>query len=481
MTIKGKPTVLLIQPHSGFWERLRKANVVPLGLLSIASGLPDTFDIEIIDLRSDSNWQSKVREVLGRNCILVGITTNTGPMISSALAVAAMIREISDVPIVWGGVHPSLVPEQTAGSSLVDIVVRGEGEFIFSEVAQRLSEGASPAELNDICGLAFKQGDQITVTPDTPLIDPARIPTPAYQLLNIERYLPKYNGRRSLAYQSSRGCHRKCAYCYNSIVNKGRWRALGAERVLNELRDLHDQYRFDEIYFIDDNFFCNDQRSETIVEGLCKTPLTYMIQGVDIDSISRMDEPFLALLARSGLRRISIGIESGSPSMRQQLNKSESIAQIEAQITRLSKYQIQLYLSFIINLPGERLDDIRQTIRLIRKLHRLNPNVLSSPLYFYAPYPQTQLYYSSVQQGFQPPESLEQWGSVSFDMPNLSPAGDIDRRMLLGLSFSSYFIDDKILMYIDSRFLAALAALPADGRVSFQQIDVLGHARAFPA
>ncbi len=119
------------------------------------------------------------------------------------------------LPIVWGGVHPTLLPEQTAASAAVDVVVRGEGETIVGPLADRLAAGAP---LDDVNGLTYKLDGAIVSTPDAELVDLDTIPVELpYDLLELDGYPTLQAGRVHL--QTSRGCPGRCGFCYNTGFN----------------------------------------------------------------------------------------------------------------------------------------------------------------------------------------------------------------------------------------------------------------------
>ena len=109
---------------------------VPLSLLHIAAMLKqEGFTVRILDMRLED-----YRHYHLGNPVFVGISCMSGMQIRYALEFARYVKKQNlSCPIVWGGVHPTLLPEQTVSHELVDIVVRGEGELIVKDLANRLS------------------------------------------------------------------------------------------------------------------------------------------------------------------------------------------------------------------------------------------------------------------------------------------------------------------------------------------------------
>src|SRR5947199_6909394 len=133
---RGK--IVLLQPRVGYMDSMRSKPALPLSLLHAASLVVAKHDVVLIDQRTAADWRERLVRELQAGPLLVGITCYTGPMILRALEMAAMVREHApDVPILWGGVHVGLLPEQSLRHPLVDLVARGEGE----ETLARLADG----------------------------------------------------------------------------------------------------------------------------------------------------------------------------------------------------------------------------------------------------------------------------------------------------------------------------------------------------
>jgi len=156
--------IVVIYPKWRFGEEVTM--LMPLSLLCIASPLVRKgYDVKIVDLRINGSEEDLLEEVRRSDILCVGVSLVTsGPQIYSALDISQKIKAIlPHVPIVWGGVHPSLLPEQTLRSSCPDIVAIGEGEETFTEFVECLQTNS---DYSGIRGLAFRHGDAIVKTPD---------------------------------------------------------------------------------------------------------------------------------------------------------------------------------------------------------------------------------------------------------------------------------------------------------------------------
>src|SRR5438105_1153967 len=124
---KGK--LVLLQPRVGYMDSMRSKPALPLSLLHAAALAAERHEIVLIDQRVSDDWHERLVHELAQDPLLVGITCYTGPMIRRALELARIVRDLAPaVPILWGGVHVGLLPEQSLQHPLVDLVARGEGE-----------------------------------------------------------------------------------------------------------------------------------------------------------------------------------------------------------------------------------------------------------------------------------------------------------------------------------------------------------------
>lgn len=172
---------------------------VPLALLHIAASLKqDAFSVRILDMRLED-----YRHVQVGNPVFVGISCMSGLQIKYALEFARCVRmQNPSCPLVWGGVHPTLLPEQTARNDFVDIVVRGEGELIVKDLAIAL---ALNRPLDDVAGITYSINGSIKSNSDGKVIDLDSIPIVLpYELLQMDKYPSFKSGRFHV--QTSRGC-----------------------------------------------------------------------------------------------------------------------------------------------------------------------------------------------------------------------------------------------------------------------------------
>jgi len=134
-----KKRILLIQPRTGSWDAMSMR--FPESLLAVAA-VPRAkgYEVDLLDQRLDRQWKATLVKLLAREPVLVGVTSMTGGQIGHMLDILGFIKRISSVPTVLGGIHATLLPEQSVMHPFVDIVCQGEGDFTLYEIAENLYE-----------------------------------------------------------------------------------------------------------------------------------------------------------------------------------------------------------------------------------------------------------------------------------------------------------------------------------------------------
>lgn len=452
--------IVLIHPQVGDMDTLRTSPSLPLNLLHAAALTAQEFDVAIVDRRLEPNWKKKLDEVIGEDTLLVGFTAFTGGMIASNLEMAGYIRNITDAPMVWGGVHATIEPETTIRHPLVDMIVLGEGEETLLELARALKRRAP---LEPIRGLWYKEKGEIKRNPERDLLDLNTLPEIPYHLVDVKKYMPLYMGRKSLFFQSSRGCPHGCAYCYNLKFNRRKFRYQHAEHVLKRVRYAVEKFGAEDIYFVDDNFFVDFKRDRELIEGIKELGISWQVQGVDILALKRMDEEFLRLLETSGLKRLTIGVESGSPRIRKLMRKGGAVEDIKEVIRKLNDIEMIIFVSLLVGFPTETMEEIKQTIDLLLALLEINPKINNSPIYIYKAYPGTPMFELAVKEGLTPPTDLEDWAKLEWRnfgyFGNGKGSDDRMSKTLESLYFVSNFLDRKVHVYDLPKIIRLLADL----------------------
>ncbi|MEM3087078.1 MAG: radical SAM protein [Halobacteria archaeon] len=433
--------LILVQPVVGNMDSIRSAPSLPLALLEAAS-LVDArgYRVKLIDQRLDRRWREHLISELKAGPLCVGTTAMTGPQIGGALEASRVVKENSDIPMVWGGIHASLLPEQTLRDPRVDFVVKGEGEETLLELVRTLGNGK---EFDGVRGLWWKDpGGGIHANPERPFLDMDALPDPPFHLVNPRDYMPLYMGMRTIYLQSSRGCPYPCAYCYNTAFNDRKWRMLSAERTVALIRKVRD-LGAENIWFVDDEVIIQRRRLEDICKSILAESLDihWEVQGIRVNNALRMDDAMLRLVERSGCVRLIFGVESASEKILRMVKRNIPLEQVRAVNRRLRETGIIAHFNFMCGFPEETPEDLRQTVEFVLSLLRENPRARIAGIHIFTPYPGTELYDYVVRKGyFTPPQTLEGWADFGW---MTTPMATQDKESLESLFFCSLFADRK--------------------------------------
>jgi len=379
----------------------------PLGLLAIATPLLRSgYQVVIVDSTITPQYKRRVLEEVA-DALCLGVSLVTGPMIRETVEVGRAVKAWNkDFPIILGGWHPSLLPQQTLEADFVDIVIRGQGERTMLEVAERLKDGA---DLEGAAGAGFKRDGGLILNAPRPLEPLAQMPPKAYHLADFDAY-ERICGRRWAMYTSSLACPFNCSYCTNAGVYGRQWNALPADQVVEETLDLATRYRLEMIWIVDDNFLVDLDRALQIAEGLVRAGprFRWSIQATT-NLTSRLTADQLRLLHRAGLHQICQGVDSASPKILALMNKTfQDFDSIYQSAERCLQAGIRPSFNIIFGYPGEGGPERRQTIDFIMDVCRRFPGAEFWTNIF-TPYPGSPIMQYAEAHGIEAPNSLEGW------------------------------------------------------------------------
>ena len=399
-------------PRSGLQAHRRVE--LPLSVLCPATPLDrEGYHVTIVDQFADPDWESHFHRALAERPICLGVTCMTGPQIVYALDACRAAKErYPDLPVVWGGIHASLLPQQTLENPLVDIAVVGEGEATFRDLVHALESG-SP--LDGVNGIYFKRDGRIVATPPRPFVDIDLEPPLSYHLVNMDLYRRRLFDVDHISFNSSRGCTFRCSFCWDPVMHKRTWRAMKPETVLDHLQQIIRDYGIRGFLFTDDHFFIDMKRAYAILEGIVRANLNVTISKLQIraDTICRMSKDFLDLLVRAGVKRLTVGIESGSQRVLDLIHKDVTVDEVIEANRKLAPYPIVPLYLFMMGMPTETPDEFRESLHLAERLVTENPRA-GKTFNIYTPYPGTELYGMALKHGLKEPDRLEDWARFNF-------------------------------------------------------------------
>ena len=404
---------------------------MPLSILALVPELKKRgYPVVLIDERIDRDALLKLESSLDR-ALCVGISSMTGYQIQGGITAAKKVRQLSDVPIVWGGWHVSLLPEESIKSPYVDIIVRGQGEKTFAELVRAIE---AKGDFKAISGITFKDGEEAFSTGDPSIVSLDDLDPMPYDFIDINRYHPHFS------YLSSIGCPMSCGFCADAVVYKRKWKGMNALRLAEEIACLSKRlsWRIRSVYFIDNNFFVDPERVRIFCNALVKKGIRITWEALGHPrQLAGLENGFYKLLRQSGCYRILIGAESGSQTILDYIHKKAAVEDILLFVERCKEHQIVPVLSFMCGFPKSPIDDLKDTVLFINEAKRINRNT-KIKLFFFTPYPGSFLYQEAVQNGFRPPTSLEDWSHYTLSIRNM-PYLDPDYEKLAVWFTEKYF------------------------------------------
>ena len=402
--------ILLVYPRMKVLAPRFPYSVLPIaGTLLEAGHLVTVLDTQVEELS----------DVDPKEFDMVGISTYSGPQITSAIETAAFVRQRApNVLLVWGGVHPTITARQTALHPLVDVVVKGEGEQTLLNVIEAVENKTS---LRNIPGLTFIDDGELVDTGIAEFIDLDSLPFLPYQLIKPDRYV-HFKEKPSRAYfESSRGCPHNCGFCYNEAVHRRKWRSKSVSRVLDELEYMINTLGVDEIWPSDDNFAVSRARVAEIARGKIERGLGFKwVMSSRFDYAVRYDAEFLHLLRESGCYMLSFGGESASQRILDMICKGISPEKMRQATRLLRANELICGVNYMAGFPTETAEELRQTFDLIDELVSIDP-ALKPGVSIYTPFPGTPLYPEALSHGFKEPISLEKWGKFKYSVVDNLP------------------------------------------------------------
>lgn len=394
----------------------RESNVwAPLPLQAVAAPLlEDGFDVKLLDGRI---FHPHLPRILSeaRGSLYVGLSVMTGWQIRDAVSISRAIKDAyPDMPVVWGGYHASMLPEQTLVESYIDYVVRGQGQLPALELARRLKDGRS---IEGITGLCYKKDGKPIITDYPKLVDIDQFPSTPYGMLDIEKYMVPDLGSRSMKYFSSQGCPFGCGFCAETSMYGRGWVGFSPERVVDDLERLVKDYGVNAIDFADTNFFVSKKRVKAICEGIIERGLD-LKWAADVRTKQFIDFPqeLRQLVYDAGCRRLLLGAESGSQKALESIGKQTTVDDTLHVARLCNDLGIITRFTTMFGFPGEPEKDIEATLRMIEGIKAINED-FEVHGFFFAPYPGAPMYQEAVRLGFRPPETLEAW--ADFDLTEL--------------------------------------------------------------
>ena len=329
--------------------------------------------------------------------------------------VREIIRRIKarfpDTPIVAGGEHFTGLPEFSMREAPIDYIVLGEGEDgavdVFAALARRPQGAARDAELAAIPGIWFRGQDgeprqSQEARPRKKDVD--AIAWPAWDLFDVKAYDEKrlvtgIHYGMTVPILATRGCPYQCTYCSSAKMWTTRWYARAPKDVVDEIAHWHDTYGANNFPFQDLTAIIKKDWILAFCKELYGRPFHRDIvwqlpSGTRVEVI---DDEVAEWLAKTNGKSLNYAPESGSVETRKRIKKMMKEESLIRAVKAASKHRLNVSAFFVAGFPEDTAADLRENVRLVRKLARLG--VTDMAFGFFFPIPNTELYWQLVKDG----------------------------------------------------------------------------------
>ena len=353
------------------------------------------------------------------------IANSATPTIKNDSSVLERLAKATNALCGFSGPHVSVLPEETLRNSTADFGLVNEAEETVAEltriaVANLGDPATTRAALSGIVGLVWRSSDGIHINPSRPMIENLdTLPFPARHLLPNNKYrMPFFQDHPFATIIPTRGCPWPCTFCRAGRVWGRKIRTRSVSNILEEIEILRRDFGIRHIAFMTDSLTLNRKWAMEFFEGLIarKDPIDWICNS----RVDAIDADLLVLMKRGNCRQVLYGLESGSQAILDASRKGITLEQSERAIRLTREAGLQSMAYFILGLPGETADTIRETVRFAK---RIAPDYVN--FHIATPFPGTDLYDQAVANNWLTStnwDDFEEEGSSVMQAGELTPA-----------------------------------------------------------
>lgn len=379
----------LINPNSSRAKGINKATIEPpLGIGYLATYLKEKgMGCRLIDANILQLNEKEILNRLDTDTKIIGISFN----IVSATAAFQLIKylkpKLSDSVFIAGGPYPSSLPERCLSEFGFNAVCVGEGEETLFEIVKN----ANAHKLNifeGVYGVCYMDGNKIVKNPprvlikkidDLPFIDYALFP-------DISLYKVRARAKPVGTILTSRGCPFQCTYCNKNIFH-ATYRVRSVDNVIGEIQQQIHKFKIRQLDFLDDNLTLNMAYAHNLFDEIIKRNFNLHINLQNGVRADLLDEGLIKKMKKSGVFKVSIGVESGDADIQRTIKKSLNLNKVIEATRLFKKSGIKVYGNFMFGLPGDSNESMQKTIDFAIKM---DPDIANFMITI--PLPGTELY-----------------------------------------------------------------------------------------
>ena len=362
--------VTLVIPNSR-WCGKREWPVLPYSALILTALLKDSFDFNIIDANGKNldseQFVAELKERKPDYTLVSGISSeyfrqihHTFELIKSACP---------DSVTVLGGVYPTVLGEVALEDANIDYIFQGQAEERITEFLNLLTEGDDES-ISNLQGIGYRnKSGRVVINPLQTYIGSVKeMVRPCYDEIDLSPYLLRSIANYQLKSKvpsalvsTSYGCSQKCVFCASRTINGRKVAYRPIDEVIEEIEYLIENWKIEEVVFIDDNVFVKRDRAIRLMQTMIDRNYGLSWKALSVAAWS-LDDELLSIMKESGCTQVTIAVESGSQRVVTDIIKKPLKIEIVPGIVKKCKELGMIVTSnFVIGFPGETWEEIRQT------------------------------------------------------------------------------------------------------------------------
>lgn len=269
------------------------------------------------------------------------------------------------VPVIAGGPLSSTVPEMVINEGYADMVIKGEGEITWLETLRALENGAP---LSEVDGLCYKENGVFNENKDREFADLSLFPPIDWTIAGDPSvYFQTLFSFKNIMYiYTAKGCVGQCTFCFSKNFQKGCFRKRPMSAALTEIKFLKENYGLDGVHFCDELWCKTREQVYDNCRAISESNLNFA-WGCNF-RIGQLKNEDFEYMYSVGCRWIFFGIESGSEYTHKLMKKGIQLDKVYETVKACYDAGITPICSFIMGFPGERIEDLKKTCALIKKI-----------------------------------------------------------------------------------------------------------------
>lgn len=373
MNLKERKVTIMVAHYA--WFDMRPWYEPTLSVPLLTRILKPIVNLSLIDANADRLTVEETKDrIIEINPEIVLITALSAEYHKAYHTLARIAKEVNpSCTVVMGGVYPTVLAEDVIKDKNVDYAMIGYAEERLDKLVTYILENRYD-KIYEFSGLAYRKENQEILNPiNTYIGDVKEMIKPDYSLVDLEKYIgykdmhianfTASSNKRNATVITSYGCPNNCLFCATRTISGRKTAFRKPEDVLEEIDYLVKEYHIDCITFVDDCILTDRKRAEAIFQGIIDRNYNLELKVTTL-AAWHLDEDILRLMKKAGFSRIGIAIESGCERVLHQIIRKPLKLEIIPPLVKLfKKYDILMTADFIIGIPGETWEDIRETFR----------------------------------------------------------------------------------------------------------------------